>query len=286
MADDIANSNKKSNTEQYGHNEDTNKVPGWDVKESKVLVDTAPRQRVDLRVKDFDQAIEQKGMNVCVYRTMYCPNVKSVDAAEHEINCPLCNGSGFIDTFPIRTKGYIQNQELEKIQNLSGFVDGNTVAITFPIGIELQYFTKVELIDFTEIYYQRVQRTPASTRDVLKYQACRVNVLVDVNGNNYYQDQDFRLDQNGSILWFGPRTPADNTIYSIHYEAHVQFRAVKAMHVTRFTQHKVAGGIEHIKMPEQWMCTKEFLVRRKDSLNGQDLQQGPFSNWTPVTDDS
>ncbi len=283
----------------YGHNKKTKKKKSWDVKESKIFDDTDPKGRVDLRVDEFDRMIEQKGVNLKVYRTSYCPNVKSVDGGEHEIDCQLCNGSGFIDRNPVCVKGFLQNQELERmLENASGQHDGNSVLITFPIGIELQYFTRIELVDFTDIYFQRVMRKPEDPVDVLKYKACRVNMIIDKNNAEYFQGQDYDIDPNGNIQWkytiddSGPepvivfsRAPAANVIYTIHYECHVQFRAIRAMHVNRFTQYKAPGDfkVEHIKMMEQWLCTKEFLLRRKDINTQEDLQEGPFDNHENTT---
>lgn len=236
----------------------------WKVKEPVVLPGSKSAQRVDLKAGDFDKLLREKGVRVKVYRTMFCSNVKSVDGGEHNIDCAVCNGSGFLDSHPLEAVAFIQNQSFEKLPFAEGMVDGNSVAATFPIGIELQYFTLVELIDFTEIYFQRVQRQEGNL-DVLKYKACRVNVLVDQFGKEYYQDNDFKLDENGSIRWKANKGPDPGDIYSIHYEAAVQFRAVNAMHSNRFTRIATKEGDVQVKMPEQWMLQKEFLVKRKDS---------------------
>jgi hypothetical protein len=275
-----------SNKNPITNNATTGKAEGWNVKDGVIRKETDPRGRVDLNPKDFDTLIRQKGVNIKVFRSFYCPNVKSVDGAEHEIDCPLCNGSGFMDVDCIECKAFISNQENERLMSQGGDHDGNTVYMSFPIGIELQYFTRVELVDFTEIYYQRVLRKPGTNTDVLKYRACRVNVVVDKNNVQYYQQTDFDMDQNGNIIWLtktGARKPADNVIYSIHYETHIQFRAVKAMHVVRFSQYKTVKGIEFVKFPEQWMMTKEFLLRRRDINTNQDLVEGPFDNHTNTT---
>lgn len=271
----------------YGNNKTTKKQKAWDVKDGKLLPDGNPKGRVDLRIEDFDTLIEQKGVNLFVYRTMYCPNVKSVDGGEHEIDCQLCNGSGFLDKNPIKSKGFIQNQEMDRMLDVSaGQHDGNSVLISFPIGIELQYFTLIELCDFTQIYFERLLRKEGSNVDVLKYKACRVNQVIDKNGVEYFQGQDFNIDPSGNVQWL-TRKPADGVIYSIHYECHVQFRATRAMHVSRFTQYKAPGNplVEHIKMSEQWMCTKEFLIRKKD-INGQDNLQGPYDVHENTTGDN
>lgn len=268
--------------DRHGHNRQTKNAKSWDVKESQIKEDTAPQERVDLDPYKFERLVQQKGVDVKVFRTTYCPKVKSVDGAEHEIDCNLCNGSGWVDLDPICVKAFMQSQELEKMHNMEGFVDGNQVLMTFPIGVELQYFTKVELQDFTDIYMQRVLRHEGTDTDVLKYDACRVNLVMDYNGVRYYQDQDFKIDQNGNIEWLAAgNKPADNLPYSVHYEAAVQFRATRAMHVNRFSQYKVAGGVEHLKFNEQWLMTKEFLVKRLDE-NGNELEQAPYDNHTIV----
>lgn len=278
-----------SNKDPIGSNANTKKVEGWNVKDGRILPETNAQGRVDANPKDFDKLIEQKGSRINIFRSFYCPNVKSVDGAEHQIDCQLCNGSGYMDVDCIPTKAYIQNQDLERLMSQGGDYDGNSVLMTFPTGIELQYFTRVELVDFTGIYYQRVLRNPVGSIDVLKYKACRINVVVDKNNVRYYQMQDFNLDQNGNILWLTTltsRKPAANVIYSVHYECHLQFRAVKAMHVSRFSQWKNNEGIEYVKLPEQWLMVKEFLLRRKDINTKADLVQGPFDNHANKTGDN
>lgn len=189
---------------KYGHNITTKKARGWNVPEPVVIPEINPQGRIDLDPSKFDLLIQQKGVIARIFRTLYCPSVKSVDGAEHEIDCELCNGSGFLDVDPICVYVFIQTQELDKLPNVEGFVDGNMVLITFPIGVEMQYFTKIELHDFTEVFPQRVLRKPGALTDVLKYPACRVNVLIDRNNDRYFQEMDFTLDLNGNVKWLTP----------------------------------------------------------------------------------
>jgi hypothetical protein len=370
---------------KYGHNKSTKKAPGWNVQEPKVRSEISNRERVDLNPESFDRLIQQKGVMAKVYRTLYCPNVKSVDGAEHEIDCTICNGSGFLDVDPICTYVFIQHQELNELPAIEGFVDGNTVLMTFQIGVEVQYFTKIELQDFKDVFPQRVMRKPGSLIDVLKYPACIVNGLF--TGSNaglvrYYQNTDFAVDLNGNIKWLTPgdaqlvgfslvpdsgtfklkfglletadiafgasaaqvqaalrliqgleavtvsgdftagftvtfigvdspvslltstsallngvtavtiaisdrskaaRKPNDGQPYTIHYQAHTQYRTKAAAHTNRFTQFATGSEIQHMKMPDQWYAQKEFLVKRTDKETGAELQQGPFSRHT-ITD--
>ena len=266
------------------HNDSTKKIQGWNVVEAKQLDDLDPQERVDLDVDKFARLLKQKGVRVKVYRSMYCPQVKSIDGSEHEIDCQLCNGSGYIDLHPINTLGFIQNQDLEKIQLPEGWVDGNSVSATFPIGIELQYFTLVELLDFNDIFYEKIVRSNGDM-DRLKYRAQRINVLFDQNGVEWFCGRDFKLNDQGDLLWKNNKGPDPQTIYSIHYEYPVRFRAITAQHVNRFTQIKTvegSGGVKHMKLPEQWMLTKEFLVLRRDK-DGKELLSNPIPGYDEET---
>lgn len=264
------------------HNKTTKKVKGWNVVEPKVFNDENPTERVNLNPEAFDRLVQQKGVWVKISRTTYCPNVKSIDGGEHNIDCDICNGSGWLDMYPICVKAFIQSQNNEKSLQSQGYVDDNQVMFTFPIGIELQYFTLIELRDFYDIYMQRVARAPGQV-DSLKYKAKRVNVAVDSNNVEYLEGSDFDLNANGQIVWRTGKGPAEEVIYSVHYEAKVQFRATQAIHVNRFTQATGDSNKElHIKMPEQWMCTKEFLVRNKDEA-GDDIPKNPIPNYDEET---
>lgn len=260
------------------HNNNTNNIPGWQVKNPVSQKPTGDQiqARVDMDPIKLDNLIKQKGVRVKVFRTGYCSNVKSIDAAEHEIDCPYCNGSGFIDLCPIETLAFIQNQTLEQFQGVDGTHAGNTVAMSFLSGIELQYFTLIQLMDFTDIYFQRVARSDYDV-DVLKYKAQRVN-FITCQGKQYHEGIDYDLNVEGNIKWREDRGPRSKDIYSIHYEACVQFRATQAMHANRFTQIRTAAGVTFVKLPEQWACSKEFLVRRK-GINGSDLMPNHIPNY-------
>lgn len=268
-----------SNTD---HNKNTKKISGWNVTPAKIKPETNSLERVNLNPDAFDRLIEQHGVNVKVHRTMFCPNTKSIDGGEHEIDCPLCNGSGWLDVKPINTIAFIQSQSQDPKHAVEGYHDGNTVYISFLRNIELQYFTLIELCDHTEIFYERVARSLTSI-DRLKYKALRVNVIIDQNGAEYTEGPDFKINDNGDIVWRDNKGPQPEDIYSIHYECKIQFRAIRALHTNRFEQVvDDSGQVARVKMPEQWVCTKEFLVRRK-GYNGEFLKENPIPGYLDET---
>lgn len=242
--------------------------PGWTPKSPVSLpagsIDN--KRRVDFRLEDFDLFIKQKGIRIKVYRTTLCPNVKSIDSSEHEVDCPLCLGNQFVDVLPFETIAVPQADQLQKPQFPEGQYDRNTILMTFERGIELQYFTLIELCDFTDVFYERIKRQRGQI-DVLKYKACCINAVIGSDGKLYYAGSDYNLDPNGSVQWLANKGPQHGEIYSIHYNMKKQYRAIEAFHVDRYTQvvNKEKGGVvEMIKLPEQWKLQKDYFVERKD----------------------
>lgn len=254
---------------------------GWNSKKGKKLPHSqAPDQtgKVNLRPDDIEKLVQQQGVRVKVYRTAFCPNVKSIDGAEHEIDCKVCHGNNFVDRKPIETIGFIQSQGLEKIHEVNGFWDGNTVSITLSRGISLQYFTLVELMDFSEMFFERVKRQGGQI-DRLKYTAECVHLLMDSDGKEYYKDVDYELTADtGDIKWKPNKGPDLDKIYSINYDAAIQFRAIQAIHVARFGQINGKGGVEFMKLNEQWQLQKEYLVERKDSF-GEPIEKNQIRDF-------
>lgn len=243
-----------------------NNPPGWTTKKPVIvpISEIGDRTgRVKLQTEKHDAQVKGQGIRVTVYRTMLCPRVKSIDGAEHEIDCTICR-NGFIDRAPLKTWAYIQQQTKETPQLPEGYYDRNEVMGTFLQGIELQYFTLVELCDYTEIFFEMVKRQNGPV-DVLKYRACVVNWVEDSDGKAYYVGNDFDVDINGSIRWKANKGPVRGTIYITHYEHFIQYRATRAVHVNRFAQKDLKGGVEMVKMNEAWALSREYHVTRTDA---------------------
>lgn len=246
-------------------------APGWPKKDPVSLPAKPTNGRPNLRVENLDRLIFDQGVRVKVYRTIFCPNVKSIDGAEHDIDCPLCYGEGFLDRYAMSCYAFIQGQTRDPQHNSEGIYDGNNVQATFQMGIELQYFTLVELVDYTEQFYERVRRQDGKV-DVLRYPGVKINLLLDQYGKEWYEGTDFILDQNGNVAWCSNKSPDPGTIFSINYDTRVRFRALKAMHSNRFAQVATKGSTEMLKMPEQWLLAKAYLVTRKDKFTQEVMQ--------------
>lgn len=223
--------------------------------------------RKNLNPDDFDLLVKTHGVRVKFYKTTLCPNVKKIDTAEHEIDCSLCNNSLFIDYHPKEGWAYFQTQELKKMFNMDGTFDDQMVLASFVRGMYLQYFAKVELLDFTSNYYELIQRQ-VGTVDRLKYMAFDIGLLVDKNGVEYQYQKDFKITPDTyDLVWVGNR-PNQGVIYSVYYDYRLTFRALKALHVNRFSQFGLPGSatVTPVEHAQQWILKRDYLITKEDLL--------------------
>lgn len=231
-----------------------------------------------LQVDEFNKLIANQGVRCRVYNALRCPNVLKIDTGEHALNCKLCNDTHFLDVSPTTTFVFFQNQKLNKEYNKEGMWDDQDVASTFKNDVELTIFSKVELLDFSDTFSELVQRQEGQL-DRLKYKALSVKYLISKIGTTYSLGQDFEVNSDGAILWIGNQ-PMEREIYSICYTYPVTYRAIKALHVNRFSQNS-SGQIDvtPIQFPQQWVLRRDFLIATTDS-NGDLL---PKNNNYVVT---
>lgn len=239
---------------------------GWAAQRPKTGKSDARGPQARLDPAQFDALLAKHGIDVMVYRTVMCPNVKSLDNAEHQIYCEVCKDTGFLDLNPIKTKILLTSQDMTRKFLAEGGYDGNSVSATLQSGIEVQYYTLIELISQTDLHNMELYRRSAGQMDVLRYRARQIHLVVDQFGRQYAPGSDFTLSEDGNLVWVPLRGPEVDTFYSISYEANIQFRAAHAMHVHRYLQVPDGPGqVKFVKGPQQWMLFREFLYRRKDS---------------------
>ena len=153
----------------------------------------------------LDRLIKDLGVRVRLYKSTICPNIKSIESMDHDLNCKLCNNN-MIDFCPTETIALFQQQELTEQFKHIGTFSLDEVQVTFLAGITLQTFAKVELLDFEEDFYELVHRQVGSDIDVLKYKACSIDGLFEVDkvANkiiSYERDSDFKINVDGNIEW-------------------------------------------------------------------------------------
>lgn len=253
---------------------------------------------------NLNQLVEDLGIRVRIWKATTCPNMKSIESFDHDPNCPICNNN-MIDFDCYESIATFQQQDLNEQFKVHGTFSIDEVIATFKIGVSLQTFAKIEVLDFAENFYELIQRRqvsvdPKSLIDVLKYPACSVDAVFVVRNNTairFYEGADFELDVNGSIRWLGANRPNDKEIYSVYYKYHPVFRAVKAVHRDRFSQYNVLRDLKnssipesayktldnktYVKLPETWILKRDYLLDRKDETQVQPTKLQPNDYYDP-----
>ena len=254
-----------------------------------------------INVVNLDQLVEDLGVRVRVWKSTTCPNMTSIESLDHDPNCPVCNNN-MIDFDCFETIAMFQQQDLTEQFKVHGTFSIDEAMVTFKAGVSLQTFAKVEILDFKEEFYEVMQKQDNLTTntDKLKYPACEVTAVFSVRNNQkerFYQGVDFDLDQNGSIVWKGTHIPNDREIYSVYYKYHPVYRVTKAVHRDRFSQYnnlrdlagskipqsaiKNVNGRTFVKLPEEWILRRDYLLDRKDKTQTNPTKLQPNEYYDP-----
>lgn len=254
-----------------------------------------------INVVNLDQLVEDLGVRVRVWKSSTCPNMTSIESMDHDPNCPVCKNN-MIDFDCFETIAMFQQQDLNEQFKVHGTFSIDEVLVTFKAGISLQTFAKVEILDFKEEFYELIQKQDNVTTnvDVLKYPACEVIAVFVIRSNakvRFFQGTDFKLDPNGSIVWTGVHKPNDREIYTIYYKYHPVYRVTKAVHRDRFSQYndlrdlnsstipssaiKTINGRTFVKLPEEWVLRRDYLLDRTDKTQPQPNKLQPNEYYDP-----
>ena len=231
-----------------------------------------------INVDRLDQLINDLGIRIRIFKSTICPNMKSLESFDHNINCKLCKNN-MIDFAPKETIALFQQQSLMRQFDIQGTFHIDEVLVSFLAGETLFPYARIEVLDFKEDFSELIQRQTGSNFDILKYPACKVFAIfttpTTTTKEEYYVDVDFKLDINGNIQWLGTHKPTDKQIYTIYYQFHPVFRAMKAVHRDRYGQYNnridqieapkiTVGAHTYVKLPETWVLKRDYLLERED----------------------
>lgn len=236
-----------------------------------------------INVEKLDQLVRDLGVRIRLYKSTLIPNMNSLESMDQDLNDTVSDNN-MIDFDCIETIALFQQQSLMEQFQIQGTFHIDEVLVTFLSGITLAPFSKIELLDFEEDFYELVEKQSGNT-DYLKYKACRVLGIFTYDKltkttERFYQGTDFTLDTEGNVLWTGVHRPTEGKIFSIYYKYHPVYRAMKAVHRDRFSQFnnkqvtvnapkKEVNGTTFVKLPETWVIKRDYLLnkRKKNTLS-------------------
>jgi len=231
-----------------------------------------PPTRVDLNPAEFDALISDFGTIVKVTPTVLCPRRSGTEVEEndvnHDLNCPLCNGSLIVDldTMAVQTEAFIQGITRDQTYYPESRFDVKDCLISFPSGVRVSYWFKVEVIDFGSLFNQVVKRKKGNT-DLLRYEpkeadGGNIYALVDSNGVHYTLGTDYSVSTN-VLTWLTSHRPPPDKIYTIIYPIRPTFRVLEMLHENRYYYNGFRKPLKvPVQLPQQGHCRWDYLAKR------------------------
>jgi hypothetical protein len=151
------------------------------------------------------QQVETMGYNVLWRRALVCPN-RMVERTHHDLNCTVCDGTGFLYDEGTEQKMLVSSVSLRQAYQSQGRIDLGTAMLTAKPEVALSWWDKVTLRETTISFTEVVQHTPGAP-DKLKYRIIDTEEkrgvwrLVRNDGTPYTLDTDFSVDADGRLIW-------------------------------------------------------------------------------------
>lgn len=225
----------------------------------------------------FDQILQNRGIRFIHRSAAPCPNMTSLNASNHDPNCPFCDESQIVHLPGKEIFGVFTSNTLEKMYEIQGVWEIGSAVVTFPTeyadGTQADFNTfdwlvcpdfEVKLSDIKEYDLQD------ATGIELRYPVVKIDNMMSVrNGQMYYYQEnvDYTI-VDGDIKWISGMEPSfdlasqTGEVISILYTANPVYSVLNVMHELRVTQeYDIATGKKVARrLPQQVLVRREFLV--------------------------
>lgn len=225
--------------------------------------------RVDLDVSEFDELLEDQGTRVRITASVVCPNKTTLEDTNHKLDCPLCYGSQVIDMCETAVEDWVYIQSIKKSQQFDpqGIFDLKDAQITFRQNVRVNYWYKIEVVDFASLYNQLIKRSSTNPDvDFLRYPmatSCDTPIhLLDKDGVRYTINEHYRIDGR-DLRWMTATRPPSGSIYTINYPVLPTFRVLEILHDNRY--YYVSGRTPNktpVNLPQQAHIRLDYLANK------------------------
>ena len=238
-----------------------------------------PPGRIDFRVDEFDQLIEDQGVRVKITPSILCPNRTEIHGTNHVLECPVCFGDEAVDLpkKSITTFAYIQGIKMDRIFEAQWQWDPKDAMISTQSDIRLYYWYKVEILDIASVYNQLIKRA-STTVDNLRYIPIAASTdtdfhIIDSVGKEFEKDKHYRV-KNQTIIWkslVSGQSPEAGKLFSIVYPVLPTFRVLTLLHENRYYYVSERLAEKHpVNLPQQAVIRFDYLAN-DSGANGAKL---------------
>lgn len=219
--------------------------------------------RVEFDVELFDQMIETHGKEMTWERATWCPDFINNDKNQHNINCTICDGSGFVYSDPTPFKAVSQGINLQHVFRAEGRFDLGTQIVTVKSGFAVNIWDKLTYRETVTRYRQTLKRNSVDLIDRPRYDVLRVDRLATPE-TVFEQSRDFVVTDDGKIQWITATPPTDGDIYTIDYIHHPIYIVVDMPNEIRNalqTGSPLGTRENQVDFPTRHLAKRDFQIR-------------------------
>ena len=227
--------------------------------------------RVDLIPQEFDNLVEDQGSFVRITPSMLCPNRTDLADTNHTLDCPVCFGEETVDLDDECTEEwvFIQGVKLNKELQVQGIFDIKDATMTCKANTRINYWYKIEILDFASIFNQLLKRGNGSS-DKLRYLAAKACdtpfYCVDNAGNKYKNGVDFRT-VGRDLTWLTANRPGPGKLYSLIYPIVPTFRVLELLHDNRYYYNGFKSPTKSpVNLPQQSHLRWDYIANKSGHL--------------------
>ena len=237
-----------------------------------------------IRASAFKQLVEQRGIRFIHRKAAPCPNMTSIDANNHDPDCKICGGNGFLFYTEKEIVGTFISNSLQKNYEAQGIWEIGSAMVSMPYEYEdgtqaeFQQFDQLIIPDFTIRLWQlkHYENTPDGTQQ-LRYpiQKSDYFAYVDDSGNmvELVEGTDFSVI-DGKIKWLKslPYNASEDlgVVFTANYFAHPVYIVQQHARELRITQEMDAAGNKIAKrMNQQLIVKRDFLANKSGTPENQ-----------------
>lgn len=252
-------------------------------KTGNVIFSLLPDEATVLDVEAFDNLVHARGVKLVHHRAIPCP-VGLQD--EHDISRTHPDHSGCSNGFiykPIGRVTTIFTSNASDAKKLGeGFIDGSTVAATFPRFYDSDETKRVMVRPFDRLYleeedlvvaiWDKIHRRNDGLADRVEFPIVHVEHLVDSTLAWWKEGAHFDIAQ-GNIVWREGQGPAPGTVYTAWYTYRPWWYVDRLVHEIRITP--VPDAIDTNLVAMERMAYGAVLQREYVYRNQQNDDQAP-----------
>lgn len=220
---------------------------------------------------DFIRGQIDSGMSYVVLweKGLTCPR-RVEDADNHDINCSLCEGTGFLYVDPIETKAIVSSISLHQMYQSFGRFDAGMAQISLPSGLKPSWWDRITLVEATVRYNEPVLRDATSLcklrYDITAPLDAETGVLTIVDSNGSVYDATTYTVPNGKLVWVDGAGPAEGTYYTVSYFVKPRYVILDLTHQVRLFSTDRTGSEAQPKseFPVQCVGKLEFIPRENN----------------------